>query len=364
MTDAPKGLRLIVAGGGTGGHLFPGIAIGEAFLETVPGSRVLFVGSPRGIEARVLPERNLPHEFLEVRALKGLSLGKKLATLLGLPLALLRAMGIVRKFGADVVIGVGGYVSGPVVLAARLLGRKTAIQEQNSVPGFTNRVLGKIVHRVFTAFESAAVFFPARKVRLAGNPIRKEIASAGALPLPEKKTITVLGGSQGARRLNEVVPETCKLLRAKRPDLGWIHQTGEQGFAAAKERYAGATVDVAPFYKDMLDVFRKTSLVVGRSGASTLAELCAVGRPAVFIPFPFATDNHQEINARELERAGAAEVILEKDLTAKELADRIEKLLASSETLPEMARRAAARGRPKAAREIAAECAALAAAGR
>ncbi len=369
MADTPKGRRLLVAGGGTGGHLFPGIAIAEAFLELAgPGAQVLFVGTSRGLEARVLPERGFALELLEVGRLKGRSLGGKLLTLLGLPLALLRAARIVLRFSPGVVIGVGGYVSGPVVLAARLLGKKTAIQEQNSVPGLTNRILGKIVHRVFIAFAVAGEFFGAGKTLPAGNPVRKEIARAD-LPreLPQKPHVLVLGGSQGARALNLAAPEAYRLLAARYPDLGWTHQSGAQDLGAAKAAYQGAGAgagapgapEVIPFIDDMLAALARSSLVVGRAGASTLAELCILGRPSILVPYPHAADNHQEGNARDLEAAGAARVLLEKDLTAKRLAEEITRLLDSPAQLAALSVRARAHARPLAAREIARECLSL-----
>lgn len=356
-------MRLMIAGGGTGGHLFPGIAIAEAFSAAAPGREILFVGSTRGLEARVLPQRGLPHTFLEVGRLKGLSLARKVLTLLTLPLALLRAVRIVRGFSPDVIVGVGGNVSGPVVLAGRLLGCKTAVQEQNSVPGLTNRLLGKLVHRVFTAFEAAARHFPAKKVRNVGNPIRRELAEAAAQPspLPEQPSVLILGGSLGAKRLNEIVAESYRLLAERFPGLHWVHQTGERWLEMVKSVYAQAPGNPEPvaFIDDMVGVIRGARLVVGRAGASTLAEIAAVGRASILVPFPFATDNHQEENARELERHGAAIVFIEKDLTAAKLAEEVAALLGDRQRLEGMTERARAWGRPRAAQTIAEECAAL-----
>ena len=359
-----RALKMMIAGGGTGGHLFPGIAIGEAFLRLAPGgSEILFVGTPRGIEARVLPERNLPHEFLEVGQLKGLGLMRKLATLLSLPLSLFKAMGIIRRFSPDVVIGVGGYVSGPVVLAARLLGKKTAIQEQNSVPGLTNKILGRVVHTVFTAFEAAREAFPARKVVFSGNPVREEIMKlAGERPaLPAKPAVVVLGGSQGARAINEVMPEVYRKLAEKHAELSWTHQSGAAEFEQTAARYEGApgAPRVEAFLSDMGAVYAGASLVVGRAGASTLAELCAIGRGSVLIPFPFATDNHQEVNARELEGLGASRVVIQKEMSADGLSALLDELLSEPGKLEDMAARAREHGRPNAAGDIAGACIAM-----
>lgn len=356
-----RALKMLIAGGGTGGHLFPGIAIGEAFLRLAPvGSEILFVGTPRGIEARVLPERELPHEFLEVGQLKGLGLMRKLMTLISLPLSLFKAMGIIRRFSPDVVIGVGGYVSGPVVLAARLMGKKTAIQEQNSVPGLTNKILGRVVHTVFTAFEAARAAFPARKVVFSGNPVREEIAKLAEeeSALPEKTAIVVLGGSQGAKAINEVMPGVYRNLAGRFEGLSWTHQTGQAGYEETATRYEGAPGEpkVAAFLSDMGRVYAGASLIVGRAGASTLAELSAIGRGSVLIPFPFATDNHQEVNARELEDLGAARVVIQKKMSADGLSALLGELIEQPGKLEDMAARAREHGRPSAAADIAGAC--------
>lgn len=353
-------MRLLVAGGGTGGHLFPGIAIAEEFLSRERGNEVLFVGTRAGIEARVLPVKNLPHRFIDIGGLKGVGLAARLKNLLKLPMALWSSLSIVRDFRPDVVIGVGGYASGPVVLAARLLGRYTAVQEQNSHAGFTNRILGKLVRRIFLGFEAARRQFPAARTVFTGNPIRTEIRSRAkaAPPLPQEPAVTILGGSQGARVLNERMPEVWKRIGGQVPGLKWTHQCGRGNLAVTRSAYAGAPagVEVIEFVDDMAALIERSSLVVGRSGASTVAELAAFGRPAVFVPFPFATDDHQTTNAMDCVNAGGSVVIAQKDATVEHLSAEILGLLRDPERLKIMGEDMRRFGRPDAAREIVDTC--------
>jgi UDP-N-acetylglucosamine--N-acetylmuramyl-(pentapeptide) pyrophosphoryl-undecaprenol N-acetylglucosamine transferase len=351
-------MRLLVAGGGTGGHLFPGLAVAEALLLREPGAAVLFVGTVRGIEARVVPKAGLPVEFIEVGTLKGQGAGGALRTALGLPLAVLQAARIVRRFRPDVVLGVGGYASGPVLAAARLLGCRTAIMEQNAVPGLTNRWLGRVVDRVFTAFEPApgASPFPARKVVRTGNPIRGAFRALPSRPAAHDRRLHLLvfGGSAGARRINEAMVAALPGLAAWHGRLAILHQTGEGPQADVEAGYRAAgwgteAAEVRAFIDDMAAAYAWADLVVCRAGAGTVAELTAVGRPALLVPYPFAADDHQEANARALVEAGAAVRVRDEELSGDRLAAEIAALAADPARRATMAAAARRLGEPAAA---------------
>ncbi|MBI5494236.1 MAG: undecaprenyldiphospho-muramoylpentapeptide beta-N-acetylglucosaminyltransferase [Deltaproteobacteria bacterium] len=349
-------MRLIIAGGGTGGHLYPGIALAEEFRAR--GGEVLFVGTERGIEVRAVPKAGFPLELINVTGLKRMGVVKTLLSLGRLPGSFLQAQGIIRKFQPDVVVGVGGYASGPMVLTARLLGLVTAVLEQNSIPGMTNKVLGRFVQRVYGQFEANRPFFPAGRFERAGNPIRASIAAkAGA----QGTGILVLGGSQGAKALNDKVPGALAAAFKGTPPIPVLHQTGEKHVEDTTRAYADAGVqaEVSAFIDDMGAAYAAARLCICRAGATTVAELTALGKPAVFIPFPFAADDHQTFNAREMQDAGAAVLCAEKDLTAETLGNTVRDLLETPGKLELMADKARALGRPRAAQEIADALAAL-----
>jgi UDP-N-acetylglucosamine--N-acetylmuramyl-(pentapeptide) pyrophosphoryl-undecaprenol N-acetylglucosamine transferase len=354
-------VRVVIAGGGTGGHLYPGIAVAEE-LRARGGHEVLFVGTARGIEARVVPREGWPLELIDVAGLKGGGLVGIARGLLRVPRALWQSLRILRRFRPDLVVGVGGYASGPLVLTAALTGRATAILEQNSIPGVTNRILGKVVRAVFAAFAESERFFPSRKVKLVGNPIRQRFLSGtgtstetGAGAGAGAGTVLVCGGSQGAHAVNEVAVEAIALLAAEGRAPRVVHQTGEKDRSAVEERYraAGVQAEVRAFIDDMAAAYRSAELVIGRAGATTLAELTAIGKPAILIPFPHAADDHQTVNARALETAGAARVFAQAGLGARALADAIAQLLADEPGRAKMAEASRALGRPDAARAIA-----------
>lgn len=349
---------MIVTGGGTGGHLFPGIAVAETVLATAPGSEILFVGTDRQVDQRALRDRAFQTVAVRGQALKGRGAAGRLRALLQLPLALTEALATVRRFRPQLVFGVGGYVTGPVVLAARLLGMATCIHEQNSVPGLANRWLGRLVHRIFLSIPGSEGYFPAGRTVLTGNPVRRELLAASA----EKAgaaTLLVLGGSQGAHRVNTLVVEALKGRRDRLPaGFKVVHQTGasDEPWVAAAYRESGIPAEVAAFFDDMAAVYRQAALVVSRAGATTLAELAVTGRPALLIPYPFAADNHQEKNAEYLTAGGAARMFREADLDSDQLAEAIFGLLAAPEQLDRMAAQARALARPEAAEAIVAEC--------
>lgn len=347
-------LRVIVAGGGTGGHLFPGIAVVQELRRRLD-AEVTFVGTERGIEARVLPERGEHLELLEVTPLKGQTPAELGRSMMRLPGAMMQAAQIVR--GADLVIGVGGYASGPVVAAAAMQRIPTAILEQNAHVGLTNRMLAKLVGRAFLSFEETAPVF-GDAARVVGNPVRRPIATMAARASADPdgfesraKTILVMGGSQGARALNLAAPEAFAKLAHPRQI---VHQTGAAMVAEVQASYdeLGVEAEAVTFIDDMARAYADAAVVVARAGATTLAELQAIGRPSVLVPYPHAADDHQAVNARSLEAAGAATCILQQDLDADRLAAAVDALLGSPAAARAMAAAARGRGKPHAAAAI------------
>ncbi len=357
-------MRVMVAGGGTGGHVFPGIALADEVVTRHPKNDVIFVGTARGLEAQVVPAAGYPIELVEVKGLKGKGIAGALANLLLLPRALLQCLAVLRRWRPDVVVGVGGYASGPLVLAAWLLRIPTAVQEQNAVPGLTNRLLGWVVQAAFTAFPEAAASFPRGKVHQLGNPIRRQLLENFMRPAADhhRARVLVFGGSQGAHALNMRVVEALPHLADLREHLTIIHQTGARDREQVERGYraVGFTPDVRDFITDMSRAYAEADLVVCRAGATTLAELTVCKKPSILVPFPAAADNHQVKNARSLVDAGAAVMIEERDLTGELLAGEIRAILRSPGRREQMARAAGRLGAPAAAREITDVCAELA----
>lgn len=356
-------MRVLIAGGGTGGHVFPGIALAEEVVGRHPGHDAVFVGTAQGLEATVVPAAGFPIELISVKGLKGKGLRQTLTNLALVPGALLRSLLILRKWRPDVVIGVGGYASGPVVLAAWLLRIPTAVQEQNAVAGFTNRLLGRFVRVAFTAFPEAASHFPRHKIQQLGNPIRRAMLENFMRPTKphDRPHVLVFGGSQGAHALNMRLVEALPHLADLREKLTLTHQTGTRDREQVERghRACGFESEVREFITDMSAAYLRADLVVCRSGATTLAELTVCQKPSILVPFPFAADDHQVVNARSLVEAGAAVMIEERDLTGELLAKEIRAILTNPERRKQMARAASRLGAPQAAREIIDVCADL-----
>jgi UDP-N-acetylglucosamine--N-acetylmuramyl-(pentapeptide) pyrophosphoryl-undecaprenol N-acetylglucosamine transferase len=349
-------MRVLIAGGGTGGHLFPGIAIADE-IRRRGENPILFVGTQRGIESRVVPAAGYDLELLNISGLKRTGLWKTLQGLGRLPLAFLKSILLLRRFHPDVVVGVGGYASGPLLLTAAVLGYPTAIQEQNSVPGFTNRTLGKLVHKVFIAFEQAAAAFPPEKTELLGNPARQVIVDALSSPrAPTVKSpyILVVGGSQGAKAVNDLVLGAVETLRHRQELPHILHQTGAADLDRIRARYSdlGITCDARAFIDDMADAYHNAHLVVARAGALTLAELALAKKPAILIPLPTAADDHQTKNAKEFSLRGAARVLSQRSTTSGELADEIHRILTDTALHKQMAAAMTSLARPRATLDI------------
>lgn len=357
-----RSFGLAVAGGGTGGHIFPGLAIAREFRRREPGTRVLYLGAAGRLEERVVPREVPAVHFhgLRVRGLKGQG---PLGAIRALALAA-RAVGECRReiaaFGADLLLGTGGYSSGPAAIAARTLGVPVVLQEQNAVPGLTNRLLGRIARRVFIAFEPARRHFPAGRAVLAGNPVREEaLVAQTEVGRAAGLRLLVLGGSQGARGVNRLVAAALPSLAAAGLDVSFVHQSGEpeREAVAAAYRAAGLAAEVAAFFDAMGERYGAADLVVARAGAGTIAEIAANGRPAILVPFPHAAGDHQRANARWLADRGGALIVEEQAPgAALELARVIAALAGDRERLRAMAGASAAAGVRDAAARIVDEC--------
>jgi len=361
-------MRMIVTGGGTGGHLFPGIAVAEAVMARFAGSEVLFVGTERLIDQKALANRSFQVAAIRSRGLKGMGFLARLGALLLVPVSVVAAMRMIMRFKPEVVFGVGGYVTGPVVLAARLMEVPTAIHEQNSVPGLANRMLGRVVKRVLLSIPGSERYFPAGKCKLSGNPVRSELLLKGAAAANEKmlsNTLLVLGGSQGAHRVNTLVVEAIEAAAQQLPaDFSVIHQTGASDEGWVRERYAamGVKARVAAFFDDMASLYGEAGMVVSRAGATSLAEMAVFGRPSILIPYPYAADDHQFGNARYLADAGGALLRREGELDGAKLAGDLIELMNSMAKRVEMGGMARKLSLPGATEAIVDELVALASA--
>ena len=352
-----KKQSLIVAGGGTGGHVLAGVAIADAWKQTTPGSKITFVGARGGIEERLVPRAGYPLRLLSLGALKGVSVAKRIKTVIKLPLSLFNSALILFRERPSAVVGVGGYASGPLVLMARLVGWmwgvRVAILEQNAVPGFTNRVLGRFAHFVLSAFPGVENRFPRGKVRVSGNPVREAMKPMPSAPR-DPFTIFIFGGSQGALGINSLVLDAIPFLEDLKPRLRFIHQTGEKDLDRVVEghRKLGTQARVEKFIYDMPECYGASSLLVCRAGSSTLAEIAAVGRASVLVPFPYAADDHQQKNAELFVNAGAARLLVQFKSKGEDLARVIRELVADSSKVESMERSVRAFYRPQAALDV------------
>ena len=356
-------IKLLITGGGTGGHLFPGIALAQAVEQAYAGSEVVFVGTERKVDRTALSNLGFIIKTIRCQGLKGKSFTEILTALCQLPIALFDSLKIIRQFKPDLVFGVGGYVTGPVILAARLLGIPTCIHEQNTVPGLANKMLGKIAHRVFVSLPGSEKYFPADKTILSGNPIRSSLLAKSKEitqhDTTEQLTILILGGSQGARQLNSLVLEAAKqCLIHLRPLPKLIHQTGELDEKQVEEAYAelGINARVEPFISDMAEVYAQADLIVSRAGATTLAEIMVFSKPAILVPFPYAADNHQEKNGRILVKGGGGVMFRQSELTGEILGNEICRLLNDKEMLSKMAEKSGELAKPEATETIVNNC--------
>lgn len=334
-----SGERVIICGGGTGGHLYPALAVGSALRAMRPDLGILFVGSHREVERRIMERYGVDFVPMRIEGLKGRGL-RRIPAMFILLGAFLRSSALLRREKPDLVIGAGGYSSGPIVLLASRRRIPTIILEQNALPGFTNRLLARRVDRAVVAFQATAAVFGSKGVYL-GNPVREEFEHLPAKPEHDGLDVLVFGGSQGSRFLNRAVTDALPLLAREHSRLRLTHQTGEQDLEWVREKYreAGfAESEVAPYFQDMPDRFTAADLIVCRSGATTCAEIIAARKAAVFVPFAGAADDHQTRNARELEKVGGAVVLSEAEASPEKLAGAVLRFIDDKEALKRMGR--------------------------
>jgi UDP-N-acetylglucosamine--N-acetylmuramyl-(pentapeptide) pyrophosphoryl-undecaprenol N-acetylglucosamine transferase len=358
-------MRLIIAGGGTGGHLFPGIAVAEEFLSRDSSNEVLFVGSEKGIEARAIPKLGYRLELISAAGIKGKGGFSKLKGAAMLLYGYAQSRKILKQFKPDLVMGVGGYASLPMVMAARGMEIPRFVHEQNALPGLSNRVLARVADRVFISLAESARFFPPDKTVLTGNPLRRQILEGielsrehGADPdaaAGRQFHLFVFGGSQGAHALNVALPKAMTAMpEAEKARLRITHQTGEKDLEEVMQAYgqAGLEADVRSFIDDMAGEYRKADLIICRAGATTIAEVTACGKACLFVPFPHATDDHQRKNAEALLKTGACEMLLERELSDQRLAETLVRLMNSPEEIRKIEANAATLARLDAASVI------------
>jgi UDP-N-acetylglucosamine--N-acetylmuramyl-(pentapeptide) pyrophosphoryl-undecaprenol N-acetylglucosamine transferase len=350
---ARRQLRVLIAGGGTGGHVVPALAIGRELRDRY-GAEVRFVGTARGLETKMVPEAGFPLELVRSGQLKNVSLATRARTMLDLPVGVLRCIGLVRSFKPDVVVGVGGYASGPAMIAAVLMRVPTLAYEPNAAPGMANRLVGKYVSEAAVNFPETAKYF--RNATATGVPVREEVFAVADRPLGTERRLLITAGSNGAKIFNETLPGIAVRLLERVPGLTIVHQTGERALDATREAYARAGVDparvtVSAFLNDMPQQYAAADLVLARAG-STVAELAAAGKPSLLVPLPTAADDHQRKNAELVVRGGAAEMLLQAELTPEVLLDRLSGLLTDGERLRRMSLAARAMAKPGALQRI------------
>jgi UDP-N-acetylglucosamine--N-acetylmuramyl-(pentapeptide) pyrophosphoryl-undecaprenol N-acetylglucosamine transferase len=330
-------MKVLIAAGGTGGHIYPGIAVAKEILKRDAASEITFVGTARGLENKIVPENGFKLSLINSAGLKNVGLIGKLKGLLILPKSFLEARAIIRTFKPDVVVGAGGYVSGPVLLMASLMRVPTLVMDSNALPGFTNRRLAPFVTKAALTFEAALPYFGEKGI-VTGNPVRKEFFEITPKQRGAKINLLIFGGSQGARMINNAMVEALKDLSHDRVNI--THQTGESDYENIRELYNragwGDAATVKPYISNMVDEFAKSDLIICRAGATSCAEIAAAGKAALLIPLPTAADDHQRKNAEALEKAGAAKMILQKNLSGKSLAEKIIDLINSPDKITAM----------------------------
>ncbi|HEY0726733.1 MAG TPA: undecaprenyldiphospho-muramoylpentapeptide beta-N-acetylglucosaminyltransferase [Pyrinomonadaceae bacterium] len=343
-------MRVLIAAGGTGGHIYPGIAVAQEIMRRDPASKVRFVGTARGLETKLVPKAGFELTLIDSTGLKNVSFVARMKGVVILPKSFVSAGRVIREFRPDVVVGAGGYVSGPVVMMAALMRRPTLVMESNALPGWTNRVLARFVNRAAVSFEQALPYFRGKAV-VTGNPVRREFFEIPAKRHePGKLSLLIFGGSQGARAINEAMVAALPGLKALPVELRIKHQTGPADFEKVKAAYEAAGwkehTEVCSYIDNMMSDFAAADLVICRAGATTTAELIAAGKASIMIPFPYAADDHQRKNAEALQAAGAARMIVQQELSGERLIHEIRALVQDPSQLGRMeeASRGLARG--------------------
>jgi len=358
-------LRVIIAGGGTGGHLFPAIAIAREFTAVQPKSRICFVSTGNDFERSTLSRAGFPLQCVTAEGIKGQGLWRQLRAAIKVPMGVIESIRILKQFRPDLVVGVGSYASGPVAMGAWLMGTRIVLHEQNILPGITNRILSRFADRVYVSFEKTCGLLTGANTFVTGNPVRREFIPGAESHWENGRksdsqapfTVVIVGGSQGAHSVNTAVMDAVAGLRNKEGYF-FIHQTGSRDTSQVKRAYeaAGVTSRINPFFDDLATRYRMADLVICRAGATTVAEITALGKAVIFIPFPHAADNHQVMNARSLSDRGAARMIEERDLTGARLCQMIEFYASNREALSRMGTLAGQLGHPGAAVDIVKDC--------
>jgi UDP-N-acetylglucosamine--N-acetylmuramyl-(pentapeptide) pyrophosphoryl-undecaprenol N-acetylglucosamine transferase len=355
---------MLIAGGGTGGHLFPGVAVARTLKRMHPDMELVFVGAGRALESRALEKEGFALEILNVKAFRGKGPLGRITSILGMIPAVMKARALLKKYRPGLVLAVGGYAAVPLGIAAKLAGLPLAVQEQNTVPGLTNKILGKWARVIFTAFDEAEKFFDPQRVQLMGNPVRPELLERAEEVMPgrpgpaERFNLLVVGGSQGAHTLNVGVSRAMQHLHELKHRLNVQHQTGADDLETVRKAYADAGVEaeVGAFFDDMGAAYANAHLVICRSGAMTVSELTALGRASICVPFPHAVDDHQTKNAASLVKAGAAELVPDMAFKPETAAKMINELADDPGKLSRMESLAATLGKKNAADRIARAC--------
>ena len=354
-------MKIILAGGGTGGHLFPGIAIAEEFRRRGESPEVIFIGTEKGIEASIVPREGYPIRYLGAEGVVGKSLTKKISAGIKTTFSVYEAHRLLRGLRPDAVIGLGGYASFGPVLAGSFLSLPTVIMEQNAVPGLANRILSRVADIICVTYHESIAFFPKNKTYITGNPVRQGILTAHKESAYElfdlergRFTVFVFGGSLGARKINNAICNAFNYIHDMREKIQFIHQTGKSDYDAVRETYRkwGFKGTLAPFIHRMPEAYAVADLVISRAGATTLAELTAVGRASLLIPYPHAAGHHQEQNAERLSEMGAARIIHDHELDGETLANQVRELYENPGIRTEMARSCRSLGRPDAAHKV------------
>lgn len=344
-------IRVLIAAGGTGGHIYPGIAVASEILRRDADSEVLFVGTARGLEKKLVPDSGFQLALINSAGLKNVGFTGKIKGMVVLPRSFWEARKILKEFAPDVVVGAGGYVSGPVLLTAHFMGYPTLVMDSNALPGFTNRRLARFVDKAALTFDAAKPFFGDKGV-VTGNPVRKEFFEIGVKPVADPIEVLIFGGSQGARAINDAMIAALPHLAGLENKLRITHQTGEANYDSVSTSYAGSgweNVDIRPYIANIFESFEKADLIVSRAGATTCAEVAAAGRAAIMIPLPGAADDHQRKNAEALAEKGAVRLILQADLTGERLASELRDLTDDKQAIVDMAAAARGMARPDAA---------------
>lgn len=348
-------MKVLFAAGGTGGHIFPAIAVAKELQKRHENAEVLFVGTARGLETRIVPENGFQLSLIHSAGLKNVGLKGQIKGLAVLPKSFLEARQIIRQFRPHVVVGAGGYVSGPVVAMAAIMGVPTLVMDSNALPGFTNRQLARFIDKAALTFEVSLPYFGKKGV-VTGNPVRREFFDVTPKERGGRFHVLVFGGSQGARAINNAMADALKPLAKFNGGLSITHQTGEADFERLRDAYANSTFaasDVRPFISDMPGEFAKADLIISRAGATTCAELTAAGKASIMVPLPTAADDHQRKNAEALESEGASKMILQADLSPEKLSEEITKMIEHPETVSAMEKAAKAMSREDAAEKTA-----------